>query len=66
MTLLERVNQAKPCAVVNCDRHRAQDSLVCADHLAAMWANRLDRRSDGTFVTRPRFSRPADLTRSAA
>lgn len=60
MSLTERI-AARSCAVVDCSRHRATDSLVCSDHLAAMWANRLDRKPDGTFVPRRRFA-PRDLT----
>jgi hypothetical protein len=64
MTLTERL-AAQNCAVVGCERHRADDSLVCSDHLREMWANRLVRQPDGTFVPARRFI-PRDFTRSVA
>ena len=60
MSLTERIN-ARKCAVVACDGDRAADSLVCGEHLTEMWANRLDRQPDGTFVQRRRFA-ARDLT----
>lgn len=50
MTLLERIAARETCAVVACDRHRTDSSLFCHEHLNDMWANRLDRQADGTFV----------------
>ncbi len=55
MTLLERVVAAQKCAVQDCDRHRAQDALVCRDDLAELYHNRLDRQPDGTFLRRRSF-----------
>jgi hypothetical protein len=65
VSLLERTRAAEACAVVDCTRHRTTDSLFCQDHLGEMWANRLDRQADGTFIPRRRFV-ARDLTRSAA
>lgn len=64
MSLTSRI-AAQACAVVGCDRHRADDSLVCSDHLAAMWANRLTRQPDGSFVPARRFL-PRDMTQVRA
>lgn len=61
MTLLERIQAATTCAVVGCERRRADDSLVCSDHLAAMWANRLTRQPDGSFIA-ARVWIPKDMT----
>lgn len=55
MSLLDRINAAESCAVVGCERHREPDSLFCREHLADMWANRLDRQDDGTFIYSARF-----------
>lgn len=38
------------CNVRGCDRDRARDAQVCLDHLNDLWANRLERQGDGTFV----------------
>jgi hypothetical protein len=65
MTLTERIAEHETCAVVGCSRHRTPDSLFCTDHLREMWANRLDRQPDGTFVARRRFV-ARDFTRSVA
>lgn len=62
MSLLERVRQAETCRVVDCDRHRAPDALVCADDLTELWRNRLTRQPDGTFTRRRAFA-ARDLTR---
>jgi hypothetical protein len=64
MTLSERI-AANECAVVECQRHRVTDSLFCHEHLGEMWANRLDRQPDGSFLPRRRFPARA-LDRSAA
>lgn len=50
MTLAERIAEREKCAVAGCDRHREADSLFCREHLNDMWANRLHREPDGTFV----------------
>lgn len=63
-SLTERI-AAQACAVVGCDRHRACGSLVCRDHIAEMWANRLTRQPDGSFVPARRFL-PRDFTQSPA
>jgi len=65
MTLRERIAATEGCAVVGCERHRTTDSLFCADHLNDMWANRLTRQDDGSFIPARRWV-PRDLTRSAA
>lgn len=65
MSLLERIQAAQKCAVVDCDRHREPDAQVCRDDLGELWANRLDRNPDGTY--RRRRALPArDLTRLVA
>lgn len=66
MTLTERI-QAHTCAVVACKEARVTGSLVCAEHLNEMFANRLDRTPEGTFVQRDYRRFPAkDLTGHAA
>jgi len=65
VTLSERIAERESCAVVACDRHRQRDSLFCAEHLNDMWANRLTRQEDGTFIPAKRWI-PRDMTRSAA
>lgn len=59
--LLERICAAECCRVVGCDRRRAQDAIVCREDLAELYANRLDRQADGTFVRR-RILAARDLT----
>ncbi len=56
MTLAERI-QARTCAVIDCERHRATDSLVCGEHLTEMWANRLDRCDVGFEPREPEWMR---------
>lgn len=56
MTLSERIAAANRCAVVACQRGRTRDSLFCRDHLNEMWANRLTRQPDGSFVPARRFA----------
>lgn len=38
------------CRVLGCQRGRARDAEVCADHLNDLWANRLEREVDGFYV----------------
>lgn len=64
MTLSERI-QANECAVRTCDRRRAPDSAVCREDIGELWANRLDRQSDGTYLRR-RVLPARDLTWSRA
>lgn len=61
MSLLSRVVEATTCKVQGCDRHRAKDALVCDVDLGELWANRLDRQPDGTFIRRRTFA-ARDLT----
>lgn len=56
MTLLERIHANAACAVVACDEARVPDSLFCREHVADMWANRLERQPDGTFLAYRRFA----------
>lgn len=56
MSLSERIAANTDCAVAACDRGRVPDSLFCRSHLAEMWANRLQRQPDGTFVPHRRFA----------
>lgn len=37
------------CIVATCTRERQRDSLFCHDCLNEMWANRLEKRPDGTY-----------------
>lgn len=65
MSLLDRIQKRETCAVVGCERHKETDSLFCREHLADMWANRLDRLPDGTFDEKRRFT-ARDETRGHA
>ena len=60
MTLLDRIEARQKCVVVGCQRSRQRDSLFCPDCLNEMWANRLIRQPDGSYV-RSRFT-ARDLT----
>ena len=55
MTLLDRM-RAQQCAVVDCARARHEDAAVCRDDLNELWANRLLRQPDGTYLRRRSFS----------
>lgn len=63
MTLLDRI-AARRCAVVGCTRERVADAQVCRDDMRELWANRLDRQTDGTYLRRRTFT-PRDLTWAA-
>jgi hypothetical protein len=55
MTLLDRIH-ANQCAVRDCSRTRAQDAEVCRADLNELWAHRLDRQADGTYLRRRTFA----------
>lgn len=54
MTLSERI-AANRCAVQDCERERAPDAAVCRDDLDELWAHRLIRQPDGTYLRRRAF-----------
>ncbi len=64
MTLTERIH-ANTCSVEGCERKRHPDAVVCRDDLGELWANRLLRQGDGSYVRRRTFA-ARDLTGVAA
>lgn len=64
MTLLERY-RANECAVVDCNRERIPDGPCCRDDMRELWANRLIRQVDGSYLRRRAFP-IRDLTWSRA
>ena len=55
MTLLERY-RANECAVRDCARARHADAAVCDSDLGELWANRLVKQADGTYIRRRAFA----------
>jgi hypothetical protein len=58
--LLARI-AANRCRVQGCERARMTDAAVCRDHMNDLYAGRLDRAVDGSFVPRRTF-RAVDWT----
>jgi len=66
MTLLERI-EANRCVVAECDRAKLPDTVTCREHLNDLWANRLLRLADGSYIERRTFAPREDASwRTAA